>query len=65
MRSRIDVDCILAMTATATCMTLKSVMSALEIPSCNLIERARTRDNLRLSVSYAQNNRQTLVLLSY
>ncbi|KAI4373796.1 hypothetical protein MLD38_011876 [Melastoma candidum] len=62
MRSRIDVDCILAMTATATRTTLNSVMSALEIPSDNLIEKTRPRENLQLSVSYSQNNRMKELL---
>jgi ATP-dependent DNA helicase Q4 len=39
------------MTATATTTTLNAIMSALEIPSTNLIQNAKLRDNMQLSVS--------------
>lgn len=55
LRAKLNVNCILAMTATATAMTLGSVMSALEIPPTNLIQKAILRDNLQLSVSLSRN----------
>lgn len=55
LRARLNVGCILAMTATATTTTLNAVMSALEIPSTNLIQKAHLRDNLQLSVSLSAN----------
>ncbi|GAY44041.1 hypothetical protein CUMW_079220 [Citrus unshiu] len=58
LRARLNVECILAMTATATTTTLRDVMSALEIPLSNLIQKAQLRDNLQLSVSLSGNNRQ-------
>ncbi|XP_031270471.1 ATP-dependent DNA helicase Q-like 5 [Pistacia vera] len=57
LRARLNVECILAMTATATVTTLHDVMSALEIPASNLIQKAILRDNLQLSVSLSGNNR--------
>ncbi|KAJ0037561.1 hypothetical protein Pint_23667 [Pistacia integerrima] len=58
LRARLNVECILAMTATATVTTLHDVLSALEIPASNLIQKAILRDNLQLSVSLSGNNRQ-------
>ncbi|KAG2320753.1 hypothetical protein Bca4012_056211 [Brassica carinata] len=55
--SALKADCILAMTATATTMTLQAVMSALEIPSTNLIQKSQLRDNFELSVSLSGANR--------
>ncbi|KAJ4894723.1 ATP-dependent DNA helicase Q-like 5 [Raphanus sativus] len=55
--SALNADCILAMTATATTMTLQAVMSALEIPSTNLIQKSQLRDNFELSVSLSGANR--------
>ena len=55
LRAKLNVECILAMTATATTTALHSVMSALEIPSTNLIQKAQLRDNLWLSVSLSGN----------
>ncbi|KAJ0235453.1 ATP-dependent DNA helicase Q-like 5 [Hirschfeldia incana] len=55
--SAFKADCILAMTATATTMTLEAVMSALEIPSTNLIQKSQLRDNFELSVSLSGANR--------
>lgn len=62
LRARLNVECILAMTATATTTTLRDVMSALEIPLSNLIQKAQLRDNLQLSVSLSGNNRQVQML---
>ncbi|CAN7077677.1 unnamed protein product [Brassica oleracea var. botrytis] len=61
--SALKADCILAMTATATTMTLQAVMSALEIPSTNLIQKSQLRDNFELSVSLSGANRHVLYLL--
>ncbi|XP_010499278.1 PREDICTED: ATP-dependent DNA helicase Q-like 5 [Camelina sativa] len=55
--SELKAECILAMTATATAMTLQAVMSALEIPSTNLIQKSQLRDNFELSVSLSGANR--------
>ncbi|XP_044488856.1 ATP-dependent DNA helicase Q-like 5 isoform X2 [Mangifera indica] len=57
LQARLNVECVLAMTATATTTTLHDVMSALEIPTGNLIQKAQLRDNLQLSVSLSGNNR--------
>ncbi|KAM7484102.1 hypothetical protein LguiA_000111 [Lonicera macranthoides] len=59
LRASFNVECILAMTATATTKTLHDVMSALEIPSTNLIQASQLRDNLQLSVSMS-GNRQVM-----
>ncbi|EOY00836.1 DEAD/DEAH box RNA helicase family protein isoform 3 [Theobroma cacao] len=63
LRAELNVECILAMTATATTTTLHSVMSALEIPSTNLIQKAQLRDNLRLSVSLSGNRMKDMLKL--
>ncbi|GAV85456.1 DEAD domain-containing protein/Helicase_C domain-containing protein, partial [Cephalotus follicularis] len=55
LHSRLNFKGILAMTATATTTTLKAVMSALDIPLTNLIQKAQLRDNLQLSVSLSGN----------
>lgn len=62
LQARLNVECVLAMTATATTTTLHDVMSALEIPTGNLIQKAQLRDNLQLSVSLSGNNRQVMLL---
>ncbi|GMI87709.1 hypothetical protein like AT1G27880 [Hibiscus trionum] len=63
LRAKLNVECILAMTATATTTTLQSVMSALEISSTNLIQKAQVRDNLRLSVSLSGNRMKDMLKL--
>ncbi|XP_059445043.1 ATP-dependent DNA helicase Q-like 5 isoform X2 [Corylus avellana] len=63
LRARLNVGCILAMTATATTTTLHSVMSALAIPQTNLIQKAQLRDNLQLSVSLSGNRMKDLLML--
>ncbi|PRQ39982.1 putative DNA helicase [Rosa chinensis] len=63
LRAKLNVNCILAMTATATATTLSSVMSALEIPPNNLIQKANLRDNLKLSVSSSGNRMKDLLKL--
>lgn len=55
LRGRLNAGCILAMTATATSKTLCDVMHALEIPSTNLIQSTKLRENLHLSVSKSGN----------
>ncbi|KAL9225578.1 hypothetical protein vseg_001483 [Gypsophila vaccaria] len=56
LRDKLNAQCILAMTATATRKTLDAVMHALDIPSNNLVKTAQLRDNLQLSVSLSGNN---------
>ncbi|XP_031384667.1 ATP-dependent DNA helicase Q-like 5 [Punica granatum] len=63
LRARLRVNCILAMTATATRATLSSVMSALEIPTSNLIHKPQVRGNLQLSVTLSQNKMKDLLTL--
>ncbi|PPD98303.1 hypothetical protein GOBAR_DD04681 [Gossypium barbadense] len=63
LRAKLNVECILAMTATATTTTLQSIMSALEISSTNLIQKSQVRDNLRLSVSLSSNRQDMLKLM--
>ncbi|XP_039006754.1 ATP-dependent DNA helicase Q-like 5 [Hibiscus syriacus] len=63
LRAKFNAECILAMTATATTTTLSSVMSALEISSTNLIQKAQVRDNLRLSVSLSGNRMKDMLKL--
>ncbi|XP_057496147.1 ATP-dependent DNA helicase Q-like 5 [Actinidia eriantha] len=63
LRSRLNVRCILAMTATATTKTLNDVMHALEIPPTNLIKSDKLRDNLQLSVTLSTNRMKDLMLL--
>lgn len=55
LRTELNVNCILAMTATATTSTMQAIMTALEIPSDNLILRTTVRTNLQLSVSMSTN----------
>ncbi|KAG8640021.1 ATP-dependent DNA helicase Q-like 5 isoform X3 [Manihot esculenta] len=63
LRARLNVQCFLAMTATATSTTLNAVMSALEISSANLIQKPHLRDNLQLSVSLSGNRMKDLLRL--
>ncbi|KAK1425916.1 hypothetical protein QVD17_21279 [Tagetes erecta] len=63
LRSSLGVDCILAMTATATTKTTHDVMCSLEIPSTNLVQAAQIRDNLHLSVSLSENRMKDLMAL--
>ncbi|KAI6686665.1 hypothetical protein NL676_032578 [Syzygium grande] len=62
-RVRLRVNCILAMTATATSTTLNAVMGALEIPSSNLIQMVPLRDNLQLFISSSHNRMKDLLML--
>ncbi|KAK2636714.1 hypothetical protein Ddye_031506 [Dipteronia dyeriana] len=62
-QAKLNVGCILAMTATATTTTLHAVMSALEIPLSNFIQKGLLRDNLQLSVSLSGHNRMKDLLM--
>ncbi|GMH01518.1 hypothetical protein Nepgr_003357 [Nepenthes gracilis] len=55
LRNELNVDCILAMTATSTRKTLNAIMNALDITATNLVESAQLRNNLQLSVSLSGN----------
>lgn len=63
LHARLNVKCILAMTATATIPTMHDVMFALAIPQTNLIRNAQLRDNLQLSVSLSGNRMKDLLML--
>ncbi|CAL5026771.1 unnamed protein product [Urochloa decumbens] len=63
LRRKLNVQCILAMTATATTQTLEEIVNALEIPSNNLIKTSQIRDNLQLSISTSDNRLKDLLLL--
>ncbi|KGN51695.1 ATP-dependent DNA helicase Q-like 5 [Cucumis sativus] len=63
LRAELNVNSILAMTATATTSTMQAIMTALEIPSDNLILRTTVRTNLQLSVSMSTNRVKDLLRL--
>ncbi|XP_061360779.1 ATP-dependent DNA helicase Q-like 5 [Gastrolobium bilobum] len=63
LRKKLNVGSVLAMTATATTTTLDAIMSALDIPYTNLIQKAHLRDNLHLSVSLVRNRMKDLLIL--
>ncbi|CAO2042764.1 unnamed protein product [Urochloa humidicola] len=63
LRRKLNVQCILAMTATATIQTLEEIVNALEIPSDNLIKTSQIRDNLKLSINTSDNRLKDLMLL--
>ncbi|KAK4357596.1 hypothetical protein RND71_023206 [Anisodus tanguticus] len=63
LRDKLKAQCILAMTATATTKALYHVMHALDIPSTNLIQVVKPRDNLQLSVSLSENRMKDLMTL--
>lgn len=63
--TRLNIGCILAMTATATTTTLNAIMSALEIPSTNLIQNAKLRDNMQLSVSLSGNRQVQMTFFPF
>ncbi|KAK1683946.1 hypothetical protein QYE76_044794 [Lolium multiflorum] len=63
LRRKLNIQCILAMTATATTQTLQEIVSALEIPSGNLIQTSQIRENLQLSISTSDNRLKDLLLL--
>ncbi|KAL5552489.1 hypothetical protein UlMin_039890 [Ulmus minor] len=61
LKAKLNVDCFLAMTATVTTTTLNAVMSALEIPSSNLIQKSKLRENFQLSISLSRNRMKDLL----
>ncbi|KQJ83245.1 ATP-dependent DNA helicase Q-like 5 isoform X3 [Brachypodium distachyon] len=63
LRRKLNIQCILAMTATATTQTLQEIVNALEIPSGNLIQTSQVRENLQLSISMSENRLKDLMLL--
>ncbi|KAK7399982.1 hypothetical protein VNO78_11180 [Psophocarpus tetragonolobus] len=63
LHKTLKVRCVLAMTATATTTTLDAIMSALDIPSTNLIQKAQLRENFHLSVSLVRNRMKDLLNL--
>ncbi|KAK7359409.1 hypothetical protein VNO77_01368 [Canavalia gladiata] len=63
LHKTLNVRSVLAMTATATTTTLDAIMSALDIPDTNLIQKPVLRDNLHLSVSLARNRMKDLLIL--
>nr|XP_010912885.3 ATP-dependent DNA helicase Q-like 5 [Elaeis guineensis] len=62
-RSKLNVECLLAMTATATTQTLHDIMHALEIPPNNLIQTCQIRENLQLIVTLSDNRLKDLLVL--
>ncbi|KAJ4790537.1 hypothetical protein LUZ62_041783 [Rhynchospora pubera] len=63
LRNKLNVKCILAMTATATSETLENIMKSLEISPNNLIQTSLIRENLQLSVSSSENRLKDLLVL--
>ncbi|KAL3690660.1 hypothetical protein R1sor_004311 [Riccia sorocarpa] len=58
---KMQVPCVLAMTATATKKAQLSIMEALRIPPSGLIQAPSVRDNLVLTVSREQNRLKALL----
>ncbi|XP_039124177.1 ATP-dependent DNA helicase Q-like 5 isoform X3 [Dioscorea cayenensis subsp. rotundata] len=63
LRAKLNVKCMLAMTATATSKTLQEIMHALEIPAANLIQTCQIRDNIQLFVISSGNRLKDLLML--
>ncbi|KAH9301583.1 hypothetical protein KI387_013166, partial [Taxus chinensis] len=63
LRKRLRVQCVLAMTATATKKTLQSILHNLEIPLNDVVQESYTRENLKLSVSLTENRLKDLLSL--
>lgn len=61
--SLLNVQCFLAMTATATTQTLHDIMGALEIPSTNLLKTCKIRENLQLFITSNDNRLKDLMIL--
>ncbi|VFQ71468.1 unnamed protein product [Cuscuta campestris] len=61
LREKLKAECILAMTATGTAKTLHNVMHSLNIPSTNLIQTTKLRDNLQMSVSISSNRLKDVI----
>ncbi|OAY73125.1 ATP-dependent DNA helicase Q-like 5 [Ananas comosus] len=66
LRRKLNVECLLAMTATATTQTLEDIMRALEIAPTNLIQKCHIRENLQLFVSLSDNRQaETDIVCKY
>ncbi|CAA6660078.1 unnamed protein product [Spirodela intermedia] len=62
-KTKLSVDCVLAMTATATTQTLDDIMRSLDIKPCNLIQTSNMRENLELHVTMSGNRLKDLLAL--
>ncbi|KAJ8615687.1 hypothetical protein MRB53_035059 [Persea americana] len=63
LQTKLNVACVLAMTATATTKTLHTILSALQIPPANLIQISQIRENLQLHVTSSGNRMKDLMML--
>ncbi|XP_009406398.2 ATP-dependent DNA helicase Q-like 5 [Musa acuminata AAA Group] len=63
LQRKLGVQCILAMTATATTQTFHDIMCALEIPHANVIKMCQVRENLQLFVTLSENRLKDLLIL--
>ncbi|KAJ8484179.1 hypothetical protein OPV22_016664 [Ensete ventricosum] len=63
LQRKLGVQCILAMTATATTQTFHDIMCALEIPHDNVIKMCYVRENLQLFVTLSENRSKDLLIL--
>ncbi|RWR96884.1 ATP-dependent DNA helicase Q-like protein 5 isoform X1 [Cinnamomum micranthum f. kanehirae] len=63
LQTKLNVACVLAMTATATTKTLHTILSALQIPPANLIQISQIRENLQLHVTLSGNRMKDLMTL--
>ncbi|XP_057852289.1 ATP-dependent DNA helicase Q-like 5 isoform X1 [Cryptomeria japonica] len=63
LRKRLAVQCVLAMTATATKKTLKSILHSLEIAASDVVQVSYMRENLKCSVSLTENKLKDLLSL--
>lgn len=63
VRKRLKVQCVLAMTATATKKTLQSILHSLEISPSDVVQVSHLRENLQLSFSFSDNRMKDLLLL--
>jgi ATP-dependent DNA helicase Q4 len=63
LRRKLNVQCVFAMTATATIQTVEEIVNALEIPYDNLIKTSQIRENLQLSISMSDNRYATFSLI--
>ncbi|CAA7396392.1 unnamed protein product [Spirodela intermedia] len=62
-KTKLSVDCVLAMTATSTTQTLDDIMRSLDIKPCNLIQTCNMRENLELHVTMSGNRLKDLLAL--
>ncbi|KAJ0976977.1 hypothetical protein J5N97_012451 [Dioscorea zingiberensis] len=63
LRAKLNIKCMLAMTATATSQTLQEIMRALEISPTNLIQIRQLRENIQLFVVSSENRLKDLLML--